>query len=203
MKPFFDTIRESLGALRQDQVSGMQAILAATEKLPLHERAYLLATAWHETAFTMQPILERGTTRYFDKYEPNTRIGKRLGNTRPGDGFIFRGRGYVQITGRANYQRASEELGVDLVAHPDDALKPEVAALILVRGCTEGWFNGKKLSDYGDYLNMRRVVNGMDRADDIRDYARVFEAALKAAPPPNAFAQIIAVIVGMFARRAA
>jgi predicted chitinase len=185
MKAVFDAIRKDLfgGKMTQGQVNGVETLLAATNGLDIRERAYLLATAFHETAFTMQPIAEYGKHSYFDKYEPNTKIGIRLGNTRPGDGFLFRGRGYVQITGRANYLRASQKLGVDLVAMPDGALNPDLAARILVKGCTEGWFTGKKLSDYGDYVNMRRVVNGTDRAEQIAEYARQFEKALRFIPP--------------------
>lgn len=184
MTAFFDTIRKELfgGRMSQGQVNGVETLLAATVGADIQSRAYLLATAFHETAFTMQPIHERGNRQYFDKYEPNTKIGQRLGNTRAGDGFLFRGRGYVQLTGRANYLKASQKLGVDLVSLPDGALNPELAAKILVRGCAEGWFTGKKLEDYDDYVNMRRVVNGMDRAEQIAGYAREFEKALRFLP---------------------
>lgn len=189
MKEFFDIIRDRVfgGKMTAAQVEGVRELLAATEGLDLHDRAYLLGTTALETAWTMQPITERGARAYFNKYEPGTRLGQRLGNTRPGDGWLFRGRGYVQITGRANYLRASQKLGVDLIAAPDDALKPSVAARILVRGCLEGWFTGKKLADYATYEDMRRVVNGTDRAGEIAGYARSFEAALRALekPPPE------------------
>lgn len=49
-----------------------------------------------------------------------------------------------------------------------------------MKGCAEGWFTGKKLADYPDYRNMRRVVNGTDRADTIAGYAVAFERALHA-----------------------
>jgi hypothetical protein len=197
MKAFFDVIRKDLfgGKLTAKQVEGVEFLLSATEGLFTPHRAYLLASVVHETDATMQPIFERGRRAYFDKYEPNTPIGRDLGNTRPGDGYLFRGRGYVQITGRANYRKASERLGVDLVAFPDEALKPEIAAKILVRGCLEGWFTGQKLADHDSYVEMRRVVNGRDRAWLISGYADVFEKALwrlpsaasaprPAAPPP-------------------
>ena len=196
MKTFFDVVRENLagGKLTPGQVGGLDALLAATQGLDVKHRAYLLATAWHETAFTVQPIVERGSRRYFDKYEPSTRIGRELGNTRSGDGYLYRGRGYVQITGRRNYLRASQELENDFISYPDSALNPALAAKILVSGCTEGWFTGKKLSDYPDYVSMRRVVNGTDKASQIAAYAYAFERALLAqepkvivtvAPPPT------------------
>ena len=185
MKTFFDEVRKNIagGRLTPGQVGGLDALLAATQGLDVRHRAYLLATAWHETAFTMQPIIERGSRRYFDKYEPGTRIGRDLGNTRSGDGFLYRGRGYVQITGRRNYLRASQELENDFVSYPDRALNPALAAKILVVGCTEGWFTGKKLSDYPDYVNMRRVVNGTDKPEQIARYAYEFERALLVQKP--------------------
>lgn len=173
------------GRLTQSQVDGIEALLAATAALPLAYRAYLLATPVVETDRTMQPITEYGGRRYFDKYDIG-KLAKVLGNTpeADGDGWLFRGRGYVQITGRANYDKAGKKLGIDLIGNPDLALVPAVAGRILVQGCLEGWFTGKRLADYldrpaPDYVNARRIVNGVDRAAEIAGYARTFAAALK------------------------
>ena len=102
------------------QREGIIILTNATRTLPLEQRAYLLATAYHETAFTMQPIVEFGGRKYFDKYDTG-RLAEALGNTpqADGDGFFFRGRGYVQITGRANYEKAGRKLKFDLVNKPD------------------------------------------------------------------------------------
>jgi len=183
---FYRAVRPMFGgALSQAQVAGIEALLSATEGQPITFRAYLLATAKHETADTMQPITEYGGRRYFDKYDTG-KLAKALGNTpeADGDGFTYRGRGYVQLTGRANYAKAGEWLKLDLLHQPDLALQPTVAAMILVRGCGNGWFTGKKLSDYlpGDYIGARRVVNGTDKAALIAGYAREFEAALRLLP---------------------
>jgi len=179
---FWKAIRPMFGgALKQSQVNGIETILAASDGLPIGHRAYLLATARHETADTMQPITEYGGRKYFDKYDTG-KLAKALGNTpeKDGDGYLYRGRGYVQITGRANYTKAGTKLGLDLLSNPDAALNPDIAARILVRGCTEGWFTGKKLSDYlpDDFRNARRVVNGTDRAELIAGYAIEFGKAL-------------------------
>lgn len=184
---FFNSIRESLfdGRLTAEQVEGCEAILAEDDRrggLDLHWLAYMLATAYHETARTMQPITEIGGKAYFRKYD-----GRRdLGNTIAGDGYLFRGRGYVQLTGRTNYRNAGLKIGVDLVKEPELALKPAIAARIMFDGMVEGWFTGKSLSDYitpakCDYRSARRIINGTDRAQMIAGYAAKFEAALKAA----------------------
>jgi hypothetical protein len=81
MRPFFDLIRAEVfgGKLTAKQVEGIEFLLSVTEGLSLPHRAYLLATVFHETDATMQPISERGRRAYFEKYEPGTRIGRELG----------------------------------------------------------------------------------------------------------------------------
>lgn len=185
---FYNAIRPMFGgSLTSEQVQGIETLLGATQGLPIGHRAYLLATAKHETADTMQPIHERGKKAYFNKYEPGTRIGNALGNTKPGDGYLFRGRGFVQLTGRANYAKASKKLGVDLVGNPDAALDAQTASRILVRGCAEGWFTGKKLSDYlpDSFVEARRVINGTDRAQEIAAIAISFGKALAVLGDPQ------------------
>jgi putative chitinase len=193
MKEFFDAVRKSFGPLTANQVKGLDALLVASMALPTRHRAYILATAWHETGPTGSPLHMTprreiwGPTAAQKRYEGR----KDLGNTQPGDGKRFMGRGYVQITGRANYAKASGVVGRDLVANPDLALEPGIAAGIIVDGMRRGWFTGKSMSDFDSYVNMRRVVNGTDRADLIAGYAEKFEDALRSVPveqpppPPN------------------
>lgn len=185
----FDSLRSSFGPLSQNQVDGINHLMSATAALPLRHRAYVLATAWHETgpissSKHMTPRLEIwGPTAAQNRYEGSTA----LGNTLPGDGKRFMGRGYVQITGRSNYSKATAATGRDLVANPDLALDPDIAAAIIVSGMTKGWFTGKSMSDFTSYRDMRKVVNGTDKADVIAGYADKFEAAIKAdmaATPP-------------------
>lgn len=134
-----------------------------------NQAAYVLATAFHETAHTVKPIREKGGETYLrsKKYYP------------------YVGMGYVQLTWLENYQKASKKLGVDFVANPKLLLDPKHAAPILVVGMLEGWFTGKKLSDYitinlSDFRAARRIVNGMDRSDLIAGYAKTYDALLKA-----------------------
>lgn len=177
---FFEVVRKSLGPLTQPQVDGFLVLLKAMSPWPVSWVAYGLATTWHETARTMQPIKEHGGPAYFHRmYDiegQRPAKARELGNLTPGDGARYAGRGYVQLTGRTNYAR----YGIDDT--PDDAMKPDVAAHILVDGMEKGVFTGKKLADYlpGNYRGARRIINGTDKADDIAAYALIFEAALMA-----------------------
>jgi putative chitinase len=191
---FFNGYRTAYGRLTQGAVTGIELLGRNMEADPnlksLQWAAYMLATVKHECADTWQPIVERGPRSYFEKYETGTPLGRRLGNTEPGDGYRFRGRGYVQITGRANYARLTRELGLgpeaDLVADPEQALRPAIAYQIMSLGMRKGLFTGKKLSDYlgagtPDYRNARRIINALDQATKIADYATTLEAILRAA----------------------
>lgn len=173
---FFGHVRTSLmgGRMPQAYVDGCN-VLASVFTGTIDEFAYVLATAHHETAATMQPIYERGPKSYFSKYDGRAD----LGNTQPGDGFRYRGRGFVQITGRKNYAR----YGIDKT--PDDALRPNIAAKIAIDGMRSGKFTGKKLANYFgdgkcDPLEARRIINGMDKARLIAGHWAVFKAALEA-----------------------
>ncbi|MFN7023977.1 MAG: glycoside hydrolase family 19 protein [Pseudorhizobium sp.] len=182
-------------SLSQGQVTGIEGIIdeALRRRTFKNHLAYMLATTYHETAHTMQPIHERGGRAYFNKYDAGTPIGKRLGNTVKGDGYLYRGRGLVQITGRSNYAKASKKLGVDFIKDPDRVLEPKLAIAIMFAGMEEGWFTGKDLLDYIDledeadaedlreYANARRIINGTDKAAQIGKYAIAFENALAAA----------------------
>lgn len=191
---FFTGYREAYGRLSQDTVNGLEQIgqhmEADSDLTDLRWAAYMLATVKHECGNTWHPITERGPRDYFNKYNAGTKIGKALGNTQPGDGFLYRGRGYVQITGRANYAKMTKALGLgpdeDLVKDPDQALRPMIAYRIMSIGMRQGLFTGKKLSDYinkdkCDYKNARRIINGTDQADKIKAFAETLEKILRAA----------------------
>jgi putative chitinase len=133
--------------LSQSQVDGLNTLLSSIESdthlTDIRHVAYMLATVKHECADRWQPIVERGSRSYFDKYEPNTSLGKRLGNRSMGDGFRTRGRGYVMITGLANYERMNRVLDLagtdhDLVINPDVALIPEISYAIMSFACAPG-----------------------------------------------------------------
>jgi len=171
------------GSLSQKQVDGCNILLDATEGLPPEHRAYILATAFHEVGRNMQPIAEIGRGR-----------GRKYGVPGRNRGQIPYGRGYAQLTWDDNYERADRELGLNgaLIRNYDLALRPDIAAKIIVRGMSEGWFTGKKLSDYfngskSDPVNARRIVNGTDKAKLIAGYYEAFlgaiSNAMEVAPP--------------------
>ena len=180
---FFASMRPLFERLSQSQVDGLNFLLDAFEQdggLSVQEMAYMLATAYHETAATMLPIEEYGKGRG-RKYGQNIDID---GSRYKGLPHIYYGRGYVQLTWLTNYKRAGDKICVDLVNHPELALNPTYAAQIMIAGMREGWFTGKKLSDYikagkVDYVGARRIINGTDKAQLIAGYARQFESALK------------------------
>jgi len=149
---FYDYLRKNdmLGPrISQEEYDGCEAIVLAFAQVgaPISYVAYALATAFLETGGTMQPISEYGGTSYFrrmyDIRGNRPSKARELGNVKPDDGAKYRGRGYVQLTGRTNYTRATEYLreagfDVDLVSNPHHAMKPDVAAFVMVRGMTEG-----------------------------------------------------------------
>ena len=192
---FFDACRAGIMGpeLDNNEVSGANAILEACVGLPVAWAAYALATSFHETAHTMQPIKEYGGPRYFTRMYDVTgerpTLAKRNGNVSPGDGARYFGRGFVQLTWRVNYENAGKKLNVDLVGNPDMALDPAIAAMILRYGMREGWFTGKSfqsylpaagLADEAQFQAARRIINGTDKALMIAKYAMQFQAALVA-----------------------
>lgn len=194
-KAFFDSCRAGVmgPTLDADEVSGAEAILDAMAGAPLAYVAYALATAWHETAHTLQPIREFGGPPYFrrmyDIEGQRPELARSMGNTSPGDGARYCGRGYVQLTWRANYRRAGEKLGHQLEDYPELAMRRDIAAQILRRGMEEGWFTGKAFDHFlplsgpaprPAFVEARRIINGKDKADLIAGYAMQFQAALQA-----------------------
>jgi hypothetical protein len=183
---------KAFAKLTASQYQGLDQILGYVQIDPEIEDdrwvAYMLATVKHECANAFAPITEFGPDSYFAKYDPGTTLGTRLGNTQPGDGLRFKGRGYVQITGRANYLRLGQALGVGeaFVKQPAMVLEPAHAYRIMSTGMRLGLFTGKKLPTYindagCDYVAARRIINGQDKAVEIAAYATRFEAMLERA----------------------
>lgn len=181
---FYKTVRARLGPLTQSQVDGFEHILNAIDGAPLSHQAYMLATAWHETAKTMQPVREA-----FNLSEAWRKKNLRY--------WPWYGRGYVQTTWERNYARLDAEAAAagltkpgEILANPDLAMRPDIAAFALRRGMEEGWYDAqgktmaqrlpmKGVATRAQYINARYLVNIQDKADDIEDYAQVFERALR------------------------
>lgn len=171
---FYKNIRTSLfPSLTQSQVDGMEAILNEWDARQLSDTrmlAYMLATVYHETAKTMQPIAEYGKGKGREYGKPNEK------------GLTYYGRGFVQLTWDYNYKKAGQKLNVDLLNNPELAMQLDIATKILFTGMLEGWFTGKKLSDYiglkCNFVGARKIINGVDKASLIASYANGFLTAL-------------------------
>lgn len=181
---FWEAYRAAFGKVEQKQVDALEFLLGKADVSVKLYLPYILATVKHETADTYEPIDEYGSEYYFRRrYGYDTKVGRNLGNTHKDDGALYHGRGYVQLTGRRNYKLAEDKLGQPLISKPELAKDQEIAYEILVRGMLEGWFTGRKLSDYiymgrRDYVNARRIINGTDKAETVAGYARIFERCL-------------------------
>jgi predicted chitinase len=122
------------------------------------ELAQFMAQVAHET-LGFQRLVEVGNKEYFNRYDPehNPKKAKILGNVKKGDGLRYKGRGFIQITGRDNYNRAGQALGIDLVNNPKLASNPEVAAKIAV------WYWKSRVKpavdDYTDTIGVTSKVN--------------------------------------------
>lgn len=161
---FYDRVRPMFGGrLRQEQVDGMNAILDNWDHRvrggDLRWLAYMLATAFHETNQTMQPVREA----YW------LSEGWRQRNLRY---YPYYGRGYVQLTWADNYRRAGQFVGADLLRQPDLAMDAGIAATVMFVGMQEGWFRGdgagrQTLARYfnrttDDPVGAREIINGRE-----------------------------------------
>lgn len=171
---YFDIVRDSLfnGKLTQEQVDGQTVILAVwdyTKATDVRHLAYMLATVYHECAVRMWPITEYGSASYLQSK----------------DYYPYIGRGFVQLTWEANYKKAGDEIGRDLVGTPELALDCLIATRVLFHGMKDGWFTGRKLDDYftdtkSDPVNARQIINGNDDDELIAGYYDQFLDALEA-----------------------
>ena len=183
-KKFFDGIKSGpfSGALKASTVKGVTAVLDAWEASGLTDQrwlAYMLATVLAECGANMLPVREG-----FKKTDAQARayVKKRgYKYAKVVDGQVYYGRGLVQLTWQANYKAMGTILGIDLAGKPDLALDPVTASNIMFEGMTRGTFTSKKLSNYfnktkTDWKNARRIINKLDRADEIATYAKQFHS---------------------------
>ncbi|CDI07854.1 hypothetical protein [Agrobacterium pusense] len=197
---FVASVRKSLfgGRLRMAQLAGMKTILSGfATALPGGDPrwlAYMLATAFHETAATMQPVRETLATTDAEAIARLDRafaagrlpMVRRPYWRRDAEGKSWLGRGFVQLTHRRNYETMSELTGVDLTGRPERAMEADVATAILIQGMVAGSFTGRRLADFfdaerEDWDAARAIINGSDRASLVGNYGRAFHRALLAA----------------------
>lgn len=139
----------------------------AEEWLPFIESAmdeFGISTPERQAAFLAQIGHESGGLHWSSEIWGPTSAQKRyegrldLGNTEPGDGFRFKGRGLIQTTGRANYEATGDALGVDLISDPVQLAQPELAAR------SAAWFWADRglneLADAGEFERITKRVNG-------------------------------------------
>ncbi|AXK52362.1 glycoside hydrolase family 19 protein [Pseudomonas protegens] len=159
------------------------ALNAAMSKYGIVTRlrmAAFIAQIGHESGQLLY-VRELGSDQYLSKYDNGT-LAKRLGNTpeADGDGQKYRGRGLIQVTGRANYEACSEALFSDarLLNTPELLESPVYAAL------SAGWFWQKAglntLADKGDFLAITKRING--GTNGLADREALYERALKVLP---------------------
>lgn len=202
---FFAYVRRSPfgGKLSSAQVAGIDAILDAWDRLRLMDHrwlAYALATAFHETDATMQPIREAHGK---SDAQSIARLDREW--AKPGHGALSKvrepywrdgwfGRGFVQLTHEENYRKAGDMVGVDLVNNPGRAMEPRIAAEILLRGMQRGLFRRSKdgraetferyfpINRPADPVGARAIINGGgDKAKLIATYYKAFHDALTSA----------------------
>lgn len=213
-KAFFDALRLTLypRGYSEAQVEIINKILEHGGHLPLPHLAYAFATAHGETGGKLIPIKENmnySAGRIPQVFSKNRLKGKSpqelagnpellanvvygvswLGNNSWGDGWKYRGHGIVQLTGKANFQKLSDALGVDLVANPEKSLDPDIAVRALILGIEDGFYTGKDASDYlpedsatlAQFTRARQIINGQFAASQYASYALSFQEALKEA----------------------
>lgn len=215
---FYGALRKSLygGAIPVSAVTTLDGILDAAVESPAPHVAYMMATAYHEVGSDLVPKRESLTYTtaariravWPSRFKTNAaaqpyvrqpkklankvyggRLGNRIGTD---DGWIYRGGGLPQTTGRDNFEKVGKLTGIDLVNRPEQIVEPRVAAAALVEAMEAGIYTGKKLRDYklpAQYYDARAIING-DKSrkegkstigKNVAEYAVAFEAALRAA----------------------
>jgi hypothetical protein len=170
------------------QIEGLNVILDEYNRRGWEERswlAYILATVYHETAKTMQPIEEYGKGKgrmYGKKVKMN-------GEPYIVPDKIYYGRGYTQTTWYDNYLKLTTEAkkqgkDLDFLNRPELLLQPEPSIWATFEAMSKGWYTGKRLVNYlndvtTDFVNARKIINGLDKAELISGYAEEFYSNLK------------------------
>ena len=154
--------------------------------------AYGINSLARASAFIAQIAHESGEFQFMQElwgptaaqkgYEPPSNLARRLGNTVKGDGFRFKGRGPIQITGRSNYQKYGTLLGIDLISEPERAATPEVAFAIAGLFWQRNGLNA--LADAGSFRAITQRINGgQNGAADRERFFKLAKTVLASAFP--------------------
>jgi predicted chitinase len=138
-----------------------------------------LSQCAHET-LDFKHMKEIGGSLDFRKYDPKyaPKKAKALGNNKPGDGAKYKGRGYIQLTGKYNYKKAGEALGLPLEQKPELLEKPEIAA----KAAVWYWKNrvATKVDNFKDTTGVTKTINpGMKHLDQRKDKQKAFQIAMR------------------------
>lgn len=144
-----------------------------------NELVSFLAQCAHET-LDFKHMKEIGGSAYFKKYDPKhaPRKAKILGNIKAGDGAKYKGRGYIQLTGRDNYKRAGAALGLPLESRPEMVEQPDVAAKVAIWY----WKNrvAPKVTNFKNTNAVTKAINpGMMHRDERADKQKAFQVAMR------------------------
>jgi predicted chitinase len=141
------------------------------------ELTALLSQAAHETR-GFRNLVELGDAKWFRRYDPRhaPKRAANLGNTQAGDGQRYKGRGYIQLTGRYNYRRAGQSLGLNLEAQPELVERPEIAAAVTI------WYwqtrVQRRVRDFSDVTAVTKPINpGLRGLDDRQRRFKIYQAA--------------------------
>jgi len=175
-KETYKEINKHFGKLKVSQVRGFESFFDEWDSYKVADArhlAYILATVWHETEFTMQPIEEFGKGKNLPYGKKNWYNGKTY-NDVP---HIYYGRGHVQNTWRDNYYKLTKANSNewDFVNKPSLLLEMKPSIWATFYGMSTGLYTGKKLSDYFNGvlespINARKIINGKDKAKLIANY---------------------------------
>jgi len=190
VEPDFTSVRKLFPATKPANIARyLPYVAAALDVSGLTDRAMLLAAlgtirAESEGFVPISELPSQFNTKPgsapFSAYEGRAT----LGNTQPGDGARFKGRGFVQLTGRDNYARYGGTLGIDLESLPDRANAPEVAALLLATFLADRATEMRRALARGDFAAARKLVNGGTHG--LARFKDVFKLAESIWPAPVA-----------------
>ena len=166
-------LQKSVG-VKDDGILGRNTLTAVFQKLGanparatelalaanVHLETYSIKTQLRFCHFFAQLAHESGNFRYMEEIASGVAYEGRkdLGNTQAGDGKRFKGRGPIQLTGRANYRKYGQQLGIDFENNPEIVATPSIGLMVACKFWSDNGLN--TLADKDDVLTITRRING-------------------------------------------